>query len=237
MSVHSNRVLTPAIAALWQQCDTVCFDVDSTISTDEGIDILAAHHGVAAAVQAYTTNAMNGEITFQQALSARLQLIAPTQQSFAHCIATHPITLTPRVVELVALLHSHNKQVWLISGGFKQMILPIAQQLNISSDRIIANILHFDANTGAFTHYDTTVPTSKSGGKALALQQLKQQYPTTVQSIVMIGDGITDMEAKSEASLFIGFGGVVSRAKVETGADLFVTQWDELIECLTAKAA
>ena len=39
----------------------------------------------------------------------------------------------------------------------------------------------------------------------------------------MIGDGVTDMQAKPPADLFIGYGGVVAREAVRAGADMFVT--------------
>ena len=38
---------------LWQTCDAVCFDVDSTVCSDEGIDKLAAFCGVGEEVAAW----------------------------------------------------------------------------------------------------------------------------------------------------------------------------------------
>lgn len=46
----------------------------------------------------------------------------------------------------------------------------------------------------------------------------------------MVGDGVTDMEARPPAAIFIGFGGNVVREKVKAGADWFVTDFQELIE-------
>lgn len=40
---------------------------------------------------------------------------------------------------------------------------------------------------------------------------------------VVIGDGVTDMQARPPAQLFIGYGGVVQREPVMEGADLYVT--------------
>jgi phosphoserine phosphatase len=48
----------------------------------------------------------------------------------------------------------------------------------------------------------------------------------------MIGDGVTDMEAKPTAAAFIGFGGNVVREKVKAGADWFVTDFNDLIQAL-----
>jgi len=48
----------------------------------------------------------------------------------------------------------------------------------------------------------------------------------------MIGDGVTDMQAKPPADLFIGFGGVITREAVRTGADLFVTDFQAIEDLL-----
>ncbi len=48
----------------------------------------------------------------------------------------------------------------------------------------------------------------------------------------MIGDGVTDMQARPPAALFIGFGGVVDRPTVRAGADWYVTHFEELTAVL-----
>ena len=44
----------------------------------------------------------------------------------------------------------------------------------------------------------------------------------------MIGDGITDLEAKPAADLFIGYGGIVQRSIIKEKSDLYITDFDEL---------
>lgn len=51
--------------------------------------------------------------------------------------------------------------------------------------------------------------------------------------IVMVGDGVTDMEARPPAALFIGFGGNVERAAVKDGADWFVYDFNVLCDALS----
>lgn len=46
---------TPAVLDIWRNVDAVCFDVDSTVCTEEGIDVLAEHCGAGAAVKEWTT--------------------------------------------------------------------------------------------------------------------------------------------------------------------------------------
>ena len=38
----------------------------------------------------------------------------------------------------------------------------------------------------------------------------------------MVGDGVTDLEAREGGAAVIGFGGVVARPKVVAGADVFI---------------
>merc|ERR1719453_804280 len=68
-----------------READAVCFDVDSTVITSEGIDDLAAHletikPGVGAKVAELTAQAMGGNVPFHDALAARLDAMQPSRQ-------------------------------------------------------------------------------------------------------------------------------------------------------------
>ena len=55
------------------------------------------------------------------------------------------------------------------------------------------------------------------------------------KTVVMIGDGATDMEARDiegGADAFIGFGGIAVREKVKAGADWFVLSFQDMIDVL-----
>lgn len=52
--------------------------------------------------------------------------------------------------------------------------------------------------------------------------------------IAMVGDGVTDLQARPPADLFVGFGGIVTRAVVKQHADWFVTDFAELTNQLRA---
>lgn len=49
----------------------------------------------------------------------------------------------PGIPELVAKLQSQGKGVFLVSGGFRQVIHPIAESLNIPVSNVFANQLLF----------------------------------------------------------------------------------------------
>jgi phosphoserine phosphatase len=219
----------PPTLELWRTAKAVCFDVDSTVIQDEGIDVLAAHSGLGTQVAQLTASAMGGKVPFEFALSQRLNLIRPSRAMVSQCLAKHPPRLTPGVGELIRCLHARGTHVYLVSGGFRQMIGPVAKLVGIASERIIANVLQFHGD-GTYRGFDTTQPTSASGGKAKALAQLKTRFG--YQPLIMVGDGVTDLEARPPADAFIGFGGVVQRPKVVAGADWFVTDFRELNDAL-----
>jgi phosphoserine phosphatase len=112
-----------------------------------------------------------------------------------------------------------------------QLILPVAHKLKISGDRVIANVLHFDA-AGRYTHFDRSVPTSRDGGKAEVVHTLKKKHGYA--PVVMIGDGSTDMQARPPADVFVGYGGNQVRDKVRDGCDWWVTDFKELLDELHA---
>lgn len=55
---------------------------------------------------------------------------------------------------------------------------------------------------GEYAGFDETEPTSRTGGKALVIDMLKEKYG--FNNLVHIGDGATDLEACPPADAFIG---------------------------------
>ncbi|XP_063973652.1 phosphoserine phosphatase [Diachasmimorpha longicaudata] len=213
----------------WKNADVVTFDVDSTVIQEEGIDELANFCGKGKEVSELTKRAMQGNMTFQQSLTVRLNLIKPSSEQIKEFIKTHPPTLTPGIKELIDALQAKKKEVYLVSGGFRCLISPVAKRLNISQDHIYANRLKFYFN-GEYAGFDENEPTSRSGGKAIVIKRLQDKHG--FNTIVHVGDGATDMEACPPATAFIGFGGNVVRESVKTNSLWFVEDFQELIDAL-----
>ncbi|MCH93142.1 phosphoserine phosphatase chloroplastic-like, partial [Trifolium medium] len=87
--------------------------------------------------------------------------------------------LSPGIEELIQKLKANHKHVYLISGGFRQMINPVASILGIPQENIFANELLF-GSSGQFLGFDENEYTSRSGGKATAVQQIKKVCHTLV---------------------------------------------------------
>lgn len=99
-------------------------------------------------------------------------------------------------------LKSQNTKVFLVTGGFDCLIEPIAKEIGIPMENVFANKLMFFFN-GDYAGFDTTQPTSKSGGKGEAVSIIRKRIGKSCK-ITMIGDGATDLEASPPADHFIG---------------------------------
>jgi len=232
----SVGVNVPLAMKAVRDAQAVCFDVDSTVITSEGIDDLAAYLGCGEKVAKLTAAAMEGGMPFHEALSLRLSAMKPSKQQLEQMLKEEPLHLTPGVDTLIDALHANKQDVYFVSGGFRQMIEPIAASVGVSADRIYANTLLFN-DDGSFKGHLESEPTSRAGGKAKVVADLKAKHG--YNTVVMVGDGATDMEARDiagGADAFIGFGGVAVRDKVKAGADWFVTDFTEVIEAVRSKA-
>nr|KJB07027.1 hypothetical protein B456_001G077300 [Gossypium raimondii] len=200
-------------------------------SKDEGIDELAEFCGAGKAVAEWTARAMGGSVPFEQALSARLSLFKPSLAQVQDFLDKRPPRISPGIEELVKKLMARNTDVYLISGGFRQMINPVASILGIPQENIFANQLLF-GSSGEFLGFDANEPTSRSGGKATAVQQIRKVKG--YKALVMIGDGATDLEARKPggANLFICYAGVQHRESVAAKANWLVFSFTDLITAL-----
>lgn len=111
-----------------------------------------------------TKKAMNGGMGFREALKLRLGLMQPHWQQIEQFLIQHPPKLTAGIVELIEFLHRKGVHVYLISGGFTCVILPVAEDLGIPESRVFANELQFDQE-GNYVGFDETREVSNSGGK------------------------------------------------------------------------
>ncbi|XP_052861374.1 phosphoserine phosphatase [Anopheles cruzii] len=211
----------------------VCFDVDSTIITEEGIDELAQFCGKGSEVAALTREAMGGSMTFQEALKRRLDIIKPSQRQIREFLKMHPSTISSGVKELIEQLRQNNAIVFLVSGGFDCLIEPVADALQIPLCNLYANKLYFNYN-GSYASFDATQVTSRSGGKGEAIKLIKGQVAGGMSAgadkiVAMIGDGMTDLEACPPGNFFIGYGGNAVREEVQKRATYYVTNFADLL--------
>lgn len=198
--------------------DVICFDCDSTLSRVEGIDELARRNGLFEQVAALTDAAMNGEMPLEEVYGHRLELIKPDQAAIDWLADLYIAEMVEGVAETVKALQDNGKQIHIISGGLRQAILPLAALLGIAEENVHAVDVIFDEQ-GDYQDFVRQSPLAVSGGKARICRRLRMRF----SSLVMVGDGKTDLEAKMAGAYMIGFGGVVKRPLVQEQADIFIS--------------
>ncbi len=198
--------------------DVICFDCDSTLSRVEGIDELARRNGLFDQVAALTDAAMNGELALEDVYANRLDLIRPDKAAIDWLAELYIAEMVEGVSETIKTLQANNKLIHIVSGGLRQAILPLAEQLGIPDEHVHAVDVLFDED-GNYQDFARHSPLAVSGGKARICRRLRMHH----SSLVMIGDGKTDLEAKLAGAYMIGFGGVVRRPLVEEQADSYVS--------------
>lgn len=199
--------------------DIVIFDCDSTLSTIEGIDELARHKGVYEQLAPLTTAAMEGKLRLENIYKQRLELIRPARTDVEWLGRRYSETLVSDAEPVINTLQRAGKQVHIVSGGIRQAVLQLAATLGISGERVHAVDLRF-TDTGAYAGYDETSTLARSGGKKIICREIVGAQA----SAVMVGDGITDLEAAQDRIRFIGFGGIVRRPAVESAAPDYITE-------------
>lgn len=201
--------------------DVICFDCDSTLSKIEGIDELAKWAGVGESMARLTDAAMNGELPLEAVYGKRLENIQPNRASIEKLGDLYIEQIVDGVKTVFATLIGQSREVHIISGGLRQAILPLAGLLGVPESRVHAVDVHFNAD-GSYDGYDADSLLARSRGKGEVCKQLLRDK----NSLVIIGDGKTDMEAKQPGVTVIGFGGVCSRQVVRESADYFTDEAD-----------
>jgi len=197
----------------------VCFDVDSTLVTIEGIDVLGAGN---AAIADMTEKAMNGEIPLDEAYRMRLEIIRPTRQRVDALGEQYVRSIVEGGQETVAALQGAGVEVHLVTAGIAQAIAPLARRLHIAARHVHSVDLRFDAK-GHYEGFDERSPLTKPGGKGEVVRGIRARTPGRT---AFVGDGVSDLETKDHVDLFIGYGGVAERPKVKAGANVYVTERD-----------
>ncbi len=207
----------------------IVFDCDSTLSAIEGIDELARTKGSAVyeEVVALTHAAMNGEVPLDEIFSKRLEIIQPDKATCDQVAQQYIDTIEPTAIETLTHLREIGYTPIILSGGFKILIEPLAKYLDIDHIEAVPLILN---DTGDYIKFDATYPTTYNGGKPEIIAKLKQQYSPT--KIIMVGDGVSDLETKAAVDKFIGYGGYTPREKVQQGADHFIYKLEEITQIL-----
>jgi phosphoserine phosphatase len=198
--------------------DAVCFDCDSTLSGIEGIDELARRVGCEAEVAALTEAAMNGDIPLEEIYGKRLDIVRPDKAALAWLADRYVQEMVSGAVETMATLRRHGKAVYVVTSGLFQPVAKFANTLGFASNEVYAVRVHLDA-AGAYKGFESSCPLCRGGGKAFICRKLVAKHG----SVVMVGDGVTDLAARDGGAYVVGYGGVIYRNAMLQEADCYIS--------------
>lgn len=203
--------------------DTIIFDFDSTILRGELLEILAEikleghplKRILMERIKDITNQGMSGQISFYESLSRRLQLLNLDEATITRAMPIITNLVNTEYLELLPKIS--DKKVYIISGGYSNILHQMSDQLQISQQDIFAIKLNF--SQGVFSNLDPSEPLIQSDGKAIVAKNIKNKGKT-----LMVGDGMTDYQVKlsGASDYFVAYKGIVERQEVCQSADFVI---------------
>ena len=206
---------------------SVIFDCDSTLARIEGIDHLAGPFRDR--IAALTDAAMQGAVPLEDVYGRRLEIIQPTRAQVEVVGRAYVDALMPDAREVVAALAWLGKTVRILSGGVRPAVEAVARAVGLPADAVAAVGLRF-ADDGSYAGFDTASPLARSGGKTEVIRGWHLPRPS-----LLVGDGVTDREARPAVDAFAAYTAVVHRPAAVDGAD-FVLRGESLAPVLSLAA-
>ena len=210
-------------------------DFDSTFVKVETIDEIARitlqdnpdKDHIVKKISDITNQAMSGQMGFPTALEQRLQILSITDKTINR--------VTNEIKELISDSFSENKDfikdnasnIWIISGGFTDVIAPIVESYGISENHVLANQFIFNGDNVSGCNKDNFLFQDK--GKIKAINSVETSNPR-----IMIGDGYTDLEVYLEGACeeFICYTENISRKTVLDNAKYSASSFGEILDIL-----
>ncbi len=196
---------------------SVIFDCDSTLSTLEGIQELAA--GLEDEIAELTDAAMSGRVPLDEVYGHRLALIRPSRSAVEDLVDRYIDGLVDHAADTVTALRRHGVEVRVISGGLEPAVVGLARHLGLPDHAVAAVPVRF-TDEGTYAGYDEAAAPARAGGKATVIREwVEAGLP---RPVMFVGDGATDLEAREEVDLFVAYAGVVERPEVVAEAPVVI---------------
>jgi phosphoserine phosphatase len=234
--------MTAVQPPVWPVAGLVIFDCDSTLAAIEGIDELAhlaEHEGqdaerLAFRIASLTKKAMEGDLPLETVYRQRLVAMNPTQAQVRRLAGLYREKVIPDASQVVQALQALDIQVFIVSGGLIEPVREFGTWLGVPRQNIFAVDMEYDQLAGKwwryweqpdgenpFANHLAVGPSPLTGtkGKNRVITHIRAMHPGRA---IMVGDGLSDLEALNEVDLFIGFGGSVYRARVVSESPVYI---------------
>jgi len=195
----------------------VVLDVDSTLIENEVIELLAEQNGTLELVAAITADAMNGLLDFEESLRRRVSALSGLTVSDLEVVRQR-VQITAGVPEMIAGIHAAGGRVGVVSGGFHEIIDPIARELGLDYWR--ANRFVFGDGIHLTGLQD---PIIDAAAKASTLTEWAADFGVPLSQTVAVGDGANDLPMMAITGLAVGFD---AKAPVRDEANVIMDRRD-----------
>lgn len=208
-------------------------DFDSTFTRVEALDVLCeiSLRGQSDAAESLrkikeiTDLGMEGKISFRESLESRLEILRAHKKHLPELIARLSDQVSTSFQRNKEFVRKYSGQMYILSNGFKDFIVPIVEHFGITEDRVFANEFAYDAE-GNIVGFDKENLLSENNGKPKKIKSLNLQG-----EVYVLGDGYTDYEIKKAgiAHKFYAFTENVRRENVLQNADHEAPNLDEFL--------
>ncbi|PRI12007.1 phosphoserine phosphatase SerB [Leucobacter massiliensis] len=193
----------------------VVLDCDSTTIKDEVIELLADAAGSRELVAEVTERAMRGELDFAESLRERVATLAGTPESVFEQVYRR-VRPSTGIRELIDAVHERHGIVAVVSGGFHEVLDPLAADLRV--DRWRANRLEL---AGGKLTGRTVGPVIDAEAKADALREWADEAGVPPSATMAIGDGANDLRMMAAAAVSVAFN---AKPVVREAADISIEE-------------
>jgi len=213
--------------------DHFIIDFDSTFTQVEALDELARislknhpdREQIYEQIEGLTNASMEGRLSFTQSLENRVKLLQANREHLKQLVTHLKKKVSTSFSRNTIFFKNHADEVLIVSGGFKEFIIPVVTEYFIKKENIYANTFVFD-DDGNIVGYDRSNPLSQEGGKVKLLRELNLQG-----DIYGIGDGYSDFQLKESGIIkkFFAFTENIERKSVAEKADHITPSFDEFL--------
>jgi len=174
-------------------------DVDSTLITGEVVEMLAARAGSEEQVTEITERAMRGELDFAESLHERVATLAGLPVSVFDDVLDE-VELSPGATELLTEMAARGWPVGLVSGGFVEIVEPLAARLGIT----LTHANRLEVHDGRLTGRVSGEVVDRAA-KAVTLRDYAARVDLPLARTVAIGDGANDIDMVTAAGFGIAY--------------------------------
>ncbi len=213
----------------------VFFDFDSTVVTKETLDEVVAlalgerkdKKALVKEIEAITRLGMEGKLPFTQSLTRRIHVAPLSREHFTEVGEMMLEHITEGMPEIFAWLREQKVPTYIVSGGVRECIAPVAEHLGVPAAHTMTNEALF-SKKGQLIGMNTKSLLWSDEGKGGAIRHVKKT--AGLGTCVLVGDGSNDLAAYTNGAveLFCGFGANVVRKAVRAKAPQWAASSEEL---------